>query len=142
MCFLSLVMDISLMSGNGRDNPSPASKCCQMVTAFSESSLGHVRFELSTSRLTRPWCSCVVRSVPSVNSMQHGRETCAVSFTRKTPIRKGDRLVAIGTRNICSSHLENRWRKIFVKGPIAHEIDAREKGFSKEDLRGRLDPLT
>lgn len=65
-----------------------------------------------------------------------------MSFARKTPVRKGGRLVTIGTRNICSSHPENRWWKIFLKGPIAHEIGAREIGFSKEGLRGGLDPLT
>lgn len=61
-----------------------------------------------------------------------GEELSAVSFTRKMPIRKGGRLVAIGARNICSSQLENRWGEIFLKGPLAHEIGARKVGFPKK----------
>lgn len=123
--------------GNGIDNPSPLpSKCGQMATAISGSSLGHERFELVTSRPMCPWSSCVVKNLLSVNWKQQSRVACAVSFTRKIPIRKGGRLVAIATRNICSSQLENRWGKIFLKGLLAHEISVRELGFSKEDLRG------
>lgn len=65
-----------------------------------------------------------------------------VSFTRKLPIGKGGRFVAIGTRNICSSQLENREGKIFLKGPLAYGVGAREVGFSKEDPRGRSDSST
>lgn len=83
-----------------------------------------------------PWSSCVVKNLLSVNWKQQSRVACAVSFTRKIPIRKGGRLVAIATRNICCSQLENRWGKIFLKGLLAHEISVRELGFSKEDLRG------
>lgn len=57
-------------------------------------------------------------------------ELGAVSCTRKISIRKGGRLVAIGTRNICPSQRENRWGEIFLKGPLAHEIGARKVGFS------------
>lgn len=51
----------------------------------------------------------------SVNSKQKKgqlvwrRVACAVSFIRKIPTRRDGRLVAIGTRNICSNQLENRW---------------------------------
>lgn len=46
----------------------------------------------------------------------------------------------MGTGNICSSQGENRWWKLFLKGPLARETGAREVGSSKEDLRGGLDP--
>lgn len=73
---------------------------------------------------------------PAGRGLQAARGVArAVSFTRKIPIRKGGRFVAIGTRNICSGQLGNRWGEIFLKGPSAHEIGAREIGFSKEDLR-------
>lgn len=55
-----------------------------------------------------------------------GSGLCCVSFTGKLPIRKGGRLVAIGTRSICSSQLENREGKIFLKGPLAHAVGARK----------------
>lgn len=61
-----------------------------------------------------------------------GEELGAVSCTRKIAIRKGGRLVAIGTRNICSTQLENGWEEIFLKGPLAHEMGARKVGFPKK----------
>lgn len=74
---------------------------------------------------------------PAVSELEAAEQSgLCVSFTRKIPIRKGGRLVAIATRNICSSQLESRWGKIFLKGLFAHEISVRELGFSKEDLRG------
>lgn len=58
-----------------------------------------------------------------------GGELSVASFTRKKPI---GRLVAIETRSICSSQLENRWGEIFLKGPLAHEIGARKVGFPRK----------
>lgn len=62
-----------------------------------------------------------------------------MSFTRKIAIRKGGRFVAIGTRNICSSKMSNfsptreqKGKKKFLKGPLAHGIGAREVVYLKK----------
>lgn len=110
-----------------------------MTTAIPGPPLGQVRAELSKSRHTGVHGVPVWSGACCQGTLLWEESGYAVPFTRKIPIRKGGRSVAIGTRNICSSPVENRWGENILKGTISSWKWC--QGSSLEDLRGRAVPL-